>query len=119
MQPIRFFTLGESHGKALTGIIEGVPAGFALSPKDIDRDLKRRQGGHGRGGRMTIESDRAEIMSGVRWGKTLGSPIAVSIENKDWKNWLAGMSALEENRGSIPPVTRPRPGHADLAGALK
>ena len=119
MQTIRFFTSGESHGKALTGIIEGVPAGFALSPEDINRDLKRRQGGHGRGGRMTIESDRAEIVSGVRWGKTLGSPIAVSIENKDWKNWLAGMSALEENRGSIPPVTRPRPGHADLAGALK
>ncbi|NJD55378.1 MAG: chorismate synthase [Nitrospirae bacterium] len=116
---MRFFTSGESHGKALTGIIEGVPAGFDLSPEDIDRDLKRRQGGHGRGGRMTIESDRAEIISGVRWGKTLGSPIAVSIENKDWKNWLAGMSVLAEDRGSIPPVTRPRPGHADLAGALK
>ena len=119
MQTIRFFTSGESHGKALTGIIEGVPSGFSLSPEDIDRDLKRRQGGYGRGSRMSIESDRAEILSGVRWGKTLGSPIAISIENKDWMNWLAGMSVLEENRGAITPVTRPRPGHADLAGALK
>jgi len=119
MQTIRFFTSGESHGKALIGIIEGIPSGFSLSPDDIDRDLIRRQGGHGRGGRMNIETDRAEIMSGVRWGKTLGSPIAISIENKDWKNWLAGMSVLEKDRGAIPPVTRPRPGHADLAGALK
>jgi len=119
MHTIRFFTSGESHGKALTGIIEGIPSGFSLSPEDIDHDLKRRQGGHGRGGRMSIESDRAEIISGVRWGKTLGSPIALIIENKDWENWLAGMSILEANRGAIPPVTRPRPGHADLAGALK
>ena len=119
MHTIRFFTSGESHGKALTGIIEGVPSGFSLSPEDIDHDLKRRQGGHGRGGRMSIESDRVEIISGVRWGKTLGSPIAISIENRDWENWLAGMSILEANRGTIPPVTRPRPGHADLAGALK
>jgi len=119
MHTIRFFTSGESHGKALIGIIEGVPSGFSLVPEDLDRDLKRRQGGYGRGGRMSIETDRAEIISGVRWGKTLGSPIAVSIENKDWNNWLAGMSVLEKDRGAIPPVTRPRPGHADLAGALK
>ncbi len=119
MHTIRFFTSGESHGKALIGIIEGIPSGFSLSSEDIGHDLKRRQGGHGRGGRMSIETDRAEIISGVRWGKTIGSPIAISIENKDWKNWDEGMSVLKEKRGSIPPVTRPRPGHADLAGALK
>ena len=119
MQIIRFFTAGESHGKVLTGIIEGIPSGFSLTSADINADLKRRQGGYGRGGRMSIESDRAEIFSGVRWGKTLGSPIAISIENKDWKNWASGMSPREEDRGSLPPVTRPRPGHADLAGVLK
>ncbi len=119
MQTIRFFTSGESHGRALIGIIEGIPSGFSLAPEDINGDLKRRQGGYGRGGRMSIETDRAEIISGVRWGKTIGSPIAVSIENKDWQNWRAGMSVLIEDRGAIPPVTRPRPGHADLAGALK
>lgn len=116
---LRFLTAGESHGKALTGIIEGVPAGLALSGEDIDRELKRRQGGHGRGGRMNIEADRVDILSGVRWGRTTGSPITLLVENRDWKNWKEGMSAEEALRGSIEAVTRPRPGHADLAGALK
>ncbi len=119
MSFLRFITSGESHGKALTGIIEGIPANLPLSSADIDIDLKRRQSGFGRGGRMKIESDHAEIISGVRWGKTLGSPIALLIENSDYKNWLEGMSPDILYDGSIPSVTRPRPGHADLAGALK
>lgn len=119
MNIIRFLTSGESHGKVLTGIIDGIPSGFSLSAVDIDRDLKRRQGGYGRGGRMKIESDHGEIISGVRWGKTLGSPIAVQIVNKDWDNWQQGMSEHEADAHSIPPVLKPRPGHADLAGAVK
>ncbi len=119
MSRLRFLTAGESHGRALVGVLEGVPAGFSLSSGDIDVELRRRQGGYGRGGRMKIESDRAEILSGVRWGKTLGSPISILIENKDWRNWAEGMSPDEGHEGSIAPVTRPRPGHADLAGALK
>ena len=119
MSGLRFLTSGESHGRALTGILEGVPSGFVLSSGDIDRELRRRQGGYGRGGRMKIESDRAEILSGVRWGKTIGSPISILIENKDWENWREGMSPEAGDAGSIRPVTRPRPGHADLAGALK
>ena len=119
MPNLRFFTSGESHGKALAGIIEGIPANLAISSDDIDRELKRRQSGHGRGGRMKIESDHAEILSGVRWGRTTGAPIALLIENRDHKNWVEGMSADPKFRGSIPPVTRPRPGHADLAGAIK
>ena len=90
-----------------------------LTAEDIDKDLRRRQGGHGRGGRMKIESDHVEILSGVRWGKTIGSPISLLIENRDWENWEKGMSAEAAFSGSIKPVTRPRPGHADLAGALK
>jgi chorismate synthase len=112
-------TSGESHGKALAGIIEGIPSGLCLSSEDIDRDLKRRQGGYGRGGRMKIESDHAEILSGVRWGKTIGSPVTLLIENKDYKNWIKGMSPDAMYESSIPAVTRPRPGHADLAGAIK
>jgi chorismate synthase len=119
MNTIRFLTSGESHGKALTGIIDGIPSGFSLTYEAIDRDLKRRQGGYGRGGRMKIEADHGEIISGVRWGKTLGSPIAVQIDNKDWDNWQQGMSEHETDALTIPPVLRPRPGHADLAGAVK
>ncbi len=119
MGRLRYFTSGESHGKSLTGIIEGIPAGFSVSSDGIDNDLKRRQGGYGRGGRMKIESDRAEILSGVRWGKTLGSPISILVGNKDWENWRAGMSSDVSDEGAIRPVTKPRPGHADLAGALK
>lgn len=116
---LRFLTAGESHGPALTGVIEGLPAGLALSQAEIDAHLKRRQGGYGRGGRMKIESDAARILSGVRWGLTLGGPLTLQIENRDWKNWDKGMSADAAHAGSIPPVTRPRPGHADLPGALK
>ena len=119
MAYLRFLTAGESHGRGLTGIIEGVPSGIPVTAEDIDKDLRRRQAGYGRGGRMKIESDHAEILSGVRWGKTIGSPISLLIENKDWKNWEDGMSAEAAFSGSIKPVTRPRPGHADLAGALK
>ncbi len=117
---IRFFTAGESHGKALTGILEGIPSGLLISADDIDKDLKRRQGGYGRGGRMKIETDHAEILSGVRWGKTIGSPIAILIENRDWANWQDVMRAEgREQRAESRAVTRPRPGHADLAGAIK
>jgi chorismate synthase len=116
---IRFLTAGESHGSALVGIVEGVPAGLGISAGDMDAELKRRQGGYGRGGRMKIESDRVRILSGVRWGKTLGSPIALLIANRDWENWQKGMSPEAADEGSIEAVTRPRPGHADLAGALK
>lgn len=119
MSALRYLTAGESHGKALTGIIEGIPSGLSISSDVIDRDLKRRQGGYGRGGRMKIESDHAEILSGVRWGKTIGSPITLLIENKDYNNWLEAMSADASAEGTIPPVTRPRPGHADLTGAIK
>jgi chorismate synthase len=125
MANLRYITAGESHGKALIGILEGIPSGLSISVEDIDRDLKRRQEGHGRGGRMKIESDHAEILSGVRWGKTISSPITLLIENKDWANWQEVMSSVNP---PIPPfskggkggfVTRPRPGHADLAGAIK
>lgn len=114
---LRFLTAGESHGQSLTVVIEGVPAGLALFPKDIDRDLRRRQAGYGRGGRMRIESDEARITAGVRAGRTLGSPIALVIPNRDWVNWTAVMpveAAALKNAS-----TTPRPGHADLAGALK
>jgi chorismate synthase len=119
MTVLRYITAGESHGKALTGIIEGIPSGLSLYSDDIDIDLLRRQGGYGRGGRMKIESDHAGILSGVRWGKTIGSPITLLIENRDFKNWSEGMSSEVSAEGSIPAVTRPRPGHADLTGALK
>jgi chorismate synthase len=119
MANLRYLTAGESHGKALIGILEGIPSGLSLSAKDIDKDLGRRQKGYGRGGRMKIESDHAEILSGVRWGKTIGSPITLLIENKDYQNWLKGMSPDAKNDDSIPAVTKPRPGHADLAGAMK
>jgi chorismate synthase len=116
----RFLTAGESHGEALTAVIEGVPAGLPLTAEDIDRDLARRQRGYGRGGRMKIERDRVRILSGVRWGFTLGSPITLQIANLDWENWKDTMAVAP-----LPPeqrptrVTRPRPGHADLAGAMK
>ncbi|MGD0884306.1 MAG: chorismate synthase [Thermodesulfovibrionales bacterium] len=119
MSTLRFLTSGESHGKFLNGIIEGIPANLLLSPSDIDSELRRRQSGFGRGARMKIESDHAEIISGVRWGKTIGSPVSLLIENRDHKNWIEAMSPDSAAQSSIPPVTRPRPGHADLAGAVK
>jgi chorismate synthase len=116
----RFLTAGESHGEALTAVIDGVPAGLALSEADLNADLARRQRGYGRGGRMKIERDQARIMSGVRWGSTLGSPITLQVANRDWENWKATMSVAPPEAGvAQKEVTRPRPGHADLAGAMK
>src|SRR6266852_5044667 len=116
----RFLTAGESHGEALTAVIDGVPAGLRLAEADIDGDLARRQRGYGRGGRMKIERDRVHIVSGVRWGQTLGSPLTLQIANRDWENWKATMSVAPPEPGTaLKEVTRPRPGHADLAGAMK
>jgi chorismate synthase len=115
---LRWLTAGESHGPQLTVLIEGLPAGLELSADDLRRDLRRRQGGHGRGGRQQIEVDEARIVGGVRGGYTLGSPVALVIENRDHANWTAEMTPAKE--GFAPkPVTRLRPGHADLAGVLK
>ena len=119
MTVLRYITSGESHGKAIIGILEGIPSGISVSEADVDTELKRRQGGYGRGGRMKIESDHAEILSGIRWGKTIGSPISILVENKDWINWRDGMSHLIKYKDSIKAVTRPRPGHADLPGTIK
>ena len=121
MSKLRFTTAGESHGQALVAILEGLPAGLRIDVAGIDRELARRQWGYGRGGRMKIERDHAEILSGVRHGLTLGSPIALIIQNKDWANWTDVMSAEPRN---VPDeksrrVKRPRPGHADLAGGQK
>jgi chorismate synthase len=116
----RFLTAGESHGEALTAVIDGVPAGLPLTEEHINEDLARRQRGYGRGGRMKIEQDRVHISSGVRWGLTLGSPITLTIRNRDWENWQATMSVGPPPAGAATKaVTRPRPGHADLAGAMK
>ena len=119
LQHLKFLTAGESHGKGLSGILEGFPAGVDLSEALIAKDLARRQMGHGRGGRMKIETDHAEILSGLRHGKTLGSPIALWIQNRDWENWKADRMAHEPVAVEIPEVTLPRPGHADLAGVQK
>jgi len=116
---LRFFTAGESHGPCLTAIVEGIPAGVPVDGATINHDLARRQQGYGRGGRMKIEKDEVKIHSGVRWGESLGSPITLVIENKDWKNWEKRMSPFAENRDEKIAVTRPRPGHADLAGVQK
>ena len=116
---LRYFTAGESHGPCLTVIIDGAPAGFPIDAAKINHDLWRRQQGYGRGGRMLIEKDEVQIRSGIRWGETLGSPVALGIENRDWKNWTKKMSAAPEDRDEKIAVTKPRPGHADLTGVLK
>jgi len=121
---LRFLTAGESHGRALVVIVEGLPAGLALSASDIAPDLRRRQEGYGRGRRMAIEQDAAEILSGVRHGQTIGSPVSLSIANRDWVNWQYTMSVEAnppEDAGGAhrAAVTRPRPGHADLSAGLK
>jgi chorismate synthase len=117
---LRFFTAGESHGKCLIGVIEGLPRGLAIDLDFINFQLYRRQLGYGRGGRMQIEKDQIEITSGVRHGISLGSPISFLIPNKDWSHWQIPMSIEPAPEGAnIRPVTRPRPGHADLAGSLK
>jgi chorismate synthase len=132
---LRYLTAGESHGRALVAIVDGLPAGLPVTADDVNRDLARRQSGYGRGGRMKIEKDGVEFLAGVRQGLTLGSPVALLIANRDWGNWAAVMAAEPPASGATPVdadgepvqgdprvtkvVTRPRPGHADLAGALK
>ncbi len=130
-EKLRYLTAGESHGQALSCVIDGIPSNLYLSAADIDKELSRRQKGYGRGDRMKIESDHAQILSGVRHGKTLGSPITLLIENKDWANWCDVMNAelrvkgieseseLKTQNSKFKTITRPRPGHADLAGAIK
>ena len=114
---VRFVSGGESHGARLACILEGLPAGVKVSSEFVNAELKRRQGGYGRGGRMKIESDRVEFLSGIRFGETIGSPITLSVENRDWKNWTERMSAEGLPFGEK--VTNARPGHADLTGAAK
>ena len=118
MTKIQFLTAGESHGQGLLGIIDGIPAGLNVTENYIKNQLLRRQGGYGRGGRMKIEQDKADIYCGVRYGKTLGSPIGLILPNKDWVNWKKKMSieSIDEDQKNI---TLPRPGHADLAGIQK
>jgi chorismate synthase len=116
--PIRFTTSGESHGPGLTAIVEGLPAGLPLNLEDLDRDLARRQLGHGRGGRMKIESDRADVVSGVRHGRTLGSPVTIRVQNRDYANWEERMNPWPVD-AAVDEVHLPRPGHADLAGIQK
>jgi len=116
---LRFSTAGESHGEALVALLSGMPGGVPVDPKFIDRELWRRQQGYGRGGRMRLERDSARLLSGVRHGKTLGSPIAMMIENRDWQNWQEALPVEAGDAKKHKPVQSPRPGHADLAGALK
>src|SRR5262249_2136288 len=118
---LRFETAGESHGECLVATLTGLPAGVPVSIECINRELWRRQQGYGRGGRMKIETDRAEIVAGVRHSRTIGSPIAIIIRNRDWQNWtealpVEGVAGAQDKQR---PVPRPRPGHADLAGAIK
>ena len=116
--PLRFTTAGESHGPGLITVLEGLPAGLEITPGDLDRELARRQLGHGRGGRMKIESDAAEVISGIRHGRTLGSPVAVRVENRDYRNWEERMNPWPVD-AEVEEVHLPRPGHADLAGVQK
>ena len=118
LRVLRLLTAGESHGQALVGVLEGMPAGLSLLKDEIDQQLRRRQGGHGRGGRMKIEKDRVQLLSGVRHGRTLGSPISLQITNLDWTNWVERMGP-EPPEQPVEPMTRLRPGHADLPGVLK
>ena len=119
LDKFRFLTAGESHGKCLTAIIEGIPAGFEIDINSINEDLKRRQQGYGRGGRMKIETDTVEITSGVRFGKTIGSPVTLVIQNKDFENWQKIMSVNPEDYTEEKSFTQCRPGHADYAGSIK
>jgi chorismate synthase len=116
---LRYFTAGESHGEALVAFLSGMPAGLKIDQTFVDRELWRRQQGYGRGGRMKIERDTAHILSGVRQGMTIGSPISVQLENRDWKNWQESLPVGEGDIAKHKRVASPRPGHADLAGALK
>uniref|UniRef100_A0A7C9JSH0 Chorismate synthase n=1 Tax=Muribaculaceae bacterium Z82 TaxID=2304548 RepID=A0A7C9JSH0_9BACT len=116
---MRYMTAGESHGPCLTAIVEGVPAGLRVSEDQINQDLARRQSGYGRGGRQTIERDRVSVTSGVRFGRTLGTPVALAVANRDWENWTERMAAFGEAPEGLVREVTPRPGHADLVGALK
>ncbi|MFI3730392.1 chorismate synthase [Vagococcus fluvialis] len=118
---MRYFTAGESHGPELTAIIDGLPAGIPISVEEINHDLKRRQGGYGRGGRMLIETDTVEITSGVRHRKTLGSPITLVVKNDDFKNWetVMGIDPVDDRAKKMRRLSKPRPGHADLVGGIK
>src|SRR6202167_5531413 len=116
---LRYFTAGESHGEALVAFLSGMPAGLKIDQPFLDRELWRRQQGYGRGGRMKIERDTAHILSGVRQGLTIGSPISIQLENRDWKNWQESLPVGEGDLTRHKRVASPRPGHADLAGALK
>src|SRR5580692_1163451 len=116
---IRFSTAGESHGEALIALVSGLPAGVPVDLEFVNRELWRRQQGYGRGGRMKIETDQAHVLSGVRHGKTIGSPIAIELINRDWKNWQEKLPVEAGDPAKHRAVASPRPGHADLAGALK
>ena len=116
---LRFHTAGESHGEALVAVLSGLPAGLKVEQEFVDRELWRRQQGYGRGGRMKIERDSAHFLSGVRQGATIGSPIALRLDNKDWQNWQESLPVAKGDAAKHKAVTSPRPGHADLAGALK
>ena len=118
LSKIKFLTAGESHGKAIIGILQGLPSGLEITSEYINHQLSRRQLGYGRGGRMKIETDTVEILSGIRHGKTLGSPIAIMIKNNDYANWVDKMG-VEPTRNNIKKITLPRPGHADLSGIKK
>jgi chorismate synthase len=119
MSDLRYLTAGESHGRALTAILEGMPAGVPVTEDAINKELARRQKGYGRGARMAIETDKVQVSSGIRWGETLGSPIAMSIFNKDWAKWEKLLSVDPADRDESKRVVKPRPGHADLVGMLK
>src|SRR3990170_3461454 len=113
---LRYMTAGESHGPALVAILEGMPSNLPVTAADINTELRRRMGGYGRGGRMKIEQDEVQILGGIRHGKTLGSPIALVIQNRDWENWktvMAPEAEAAQGEPDRPPMTRPRPGHAD------
>src|SRR5438445_2524466 len=116
---LRLSTAGESHGESLVATVSGMPAGVTVDPEFVDRELWRRQQGYGRGGRMRIERDTAHILSGVRHGKTIGSPIAIMLQNRDWQNWKESLPVETGDPEKHKRVASPRPGHADLAGALK
>lgn len=119
MSTLRYLTSGESHGCALTAILEGMPSGVTVTEADINLELARRQKGYGRGGRMAIESDKVQLSGGVRWGETTGAPITLSIFNKDWEKWQKLLSVDPNDRDESKRVIKPRPGHADLVGMLK
>ena len=116
---MRYYTAGESHGQELTAIVEGVPAGLRVSEEQINADLARRQAGYGRGGRQKIERDQVRVTAGIRFGRTIGSPVALTVRNRDWANWEARMAPFGEAPSDLVREVTPRPGHADLVGALK